>query len=95
MMCHQTWSSKWLDALKNIGDFSVNRLGPDENGCYTWDVTFISDLGPLPLLVADDLDLTGTVASMSVSKATTGMLPPFDGPDYGSIVIEDRPDLSL
>ena len=28
--------------------------------CHIWEVTFISDLGTLPLLVADDLDLTGT-----------------------------------
>ena len=55
---------------------------------------FIVDLGPLPLHVADDLDLTGTVVSMSVTKATVGILPPFDGPDYGSIVVPDTPNLS-
>mmetsp|Transcript_25263 Transcript_25263/g.52844 ORF Transcript_25263/g.52844 Transcript_25263/m.52844 type:complete len:1508 (+) Transcript_25263:155-4678(+) len=84
-----------LDALTNIGDVSVTRFGPDVNRCYTWDVTFISDLGPLPILVADDLDLEGTVASMSVSKATVGDLPPFDGPDYGSRVVTDTSELSI
>ena len=83
-----------LDALSNIGEVSVTRIGPDVNGCHIWEVTFISDLGPLPLLVADDLDLTGTVVSMSVTKAVVGILPPFDGPDYGSIVVPDTPNLS-
>ena len=31
---------------------------------------------------------------MSVTKAVVGILPPFDGPDYGSIVVPDTPDLS-
>ncbi|KAL9189871.1 hypothetical protein ACHAXT_009546 [Thalassiosira profunda] len=84
-----------LDALSKIGEVSVTRLGPDVNSCYTWDVTFVSDLGPLPLLVADDLDLEGTVASMGVFKSTVGALPPFDGPDYGSLVVSDRADLSV
>jgi hypothetical protein len=85
-----------LDALDNIGHVLVTRTGPDVNRCYTWDVTFISDLGPLPLLVPDDLDLRGTVASMSVAKATVGALPPFDGPDYGSRLIADtNSDLSV
>ncbi|KAL7537095.1 hypothetical protein ACHAXR_007582 [Thalassiosira sp. AJA248-18] len=84
-----------LDALSNIGDVSVTRFGPDVNNCWAWDVTFISDLGPLPLLVADDLDLEGTVASMAVSKATLGILPPFDGPDYGSRTVTDLSDLSI
>lgn len=48
-----------LDALSNIGEVSVTMIGPDSR-CHIWEVTFISDLGPLPLLVADDLDLTGT-----------------------------------
>jgi len=83
-----------LDALSNIGEVSVSMIGPDENDCHTWEVTFVSDLGPQPLLVADDLDMTGTVVSIGVSKAIVGMLPPFDGPDYGSIVVQDAPDLS-
>ena len=40
----------WLDALSNIGDVAVTRIGLDVNGCFSWDVTFISDLGPLPRL---------------------------------------------
>jgi hypothetical protein len=62
----------------------------------SWDVTFISDLGPLPLIVPDDLDLKGTVASMSVAKAAVGAIPPYDGPDYGSRLISDsNSDLSV
>ena len=79
-----------LDALPNIGGVAVTRTGPNVNGCYIWDVTFISDLGPLPRLLADDPDLTGTVASMSVSKSIMGALPPFDGPDYGSVIVSDN-----
>ena len=81
-----------LDGLSTIGQVSVTRHGPDVNRCFIWDVTFVSDLGPLPLIVADDLDLRGTVPSMSVYKATVGKLPPFDGPDYGSLVVEDNTD---
>ena len=85
-----------LDALDNIGQVAVTRTGPDVNRCYTWDITFVSDLGPMPLISPDDLDLRGTVASMSVSKITVGALPPFDGPDYGSQLITDTVnDLSL
>ena len=81
-----------LDALSTIGQVSVTRHGPDVNDCFTWDVTFVSDLGPLPLIVADDLDLRGTVPSISVYKATEGKLPPFDGPDYGSLVVQEDGD---
>lgn len=84
-----------LDSLPNIGDVSVTRLSPDVNGCYSWDVTFISDLGPLSRLVADDLDLTGTVASISVSKIVEGALPPFIGEDYGHAVVQGTQDLSI
>ncbi len=84
-----------LDALPNIGDLSVTRSGPDVNGCYIWDVTFILDIDPLPCLFVDDLDLTGTVASMSVTKAIVGALPPFDGPDYGLITVSDFAYLSI
>ena len=81
-----------LDALSTIGRVSVTRHGPDVNRCFIWDVTFVSDLGPLPLIVADGLDLKGTVPSISVYKETVGQLPPFDGPDYGSLVVEDSMD---
>ena len=81
-----------LDALANIGQVAVTRTGPDVNRCYTWDITFVSDLGPLPLIVPDDIDLRGTVVSMSVSKTTVGVLPPFDGPDYGSQLVTDFTD---
>ena len=56
-----------LDSLSNIGEVVVTRQGPDVNRCYTWDVTFVSDLGPLPMLVADDLDLKGTVVTMDLA----------------------------
>ena len=78
-----------LEGLDSIGKVEVERHGPDVNDCYTWDVTFTSDLGPLPVMVADGLDLEGTVASISVATHVVGVTPPFDGPDYGSIVLTD------
>ena len=84
-----------LDSLSNVGDVSVTRFGPDVNGCYSWEVTFVSDLGPLPRLVVDDLDLTGTVASISVSRVREGTLPPFNSEDYGRAVVQATQDLSV
>lgn len=78
-----------LEGLDPIGKVEVERHGPDVNDCYTWDVTFTSDLGPLPVMVADGLDLEGTVASISVATHVVGVIPPFDGPDYGSVVLTD------
>ena len=83
-----------LEGLDSIGKVEVERHGPDVNDCYTWDVTFTSDLGPLPVMVADGLDLEGTVASISVATHVVGVTPPIDGPDYGSIVLTDI-DLNL
>ncbi len=84
-----------LDSLHNVGDVSVARFGPDVNGCYSWEVTFVSDLGPLPRLVVDDLDLTGSVPSISVSKVIEGTLPPFNGEDYGHAIVQATRDLSV
>ena len=87
-----------IHALPNVGHVDVVRLGPDVNGAFAWDVTFVDDLGPLPLLRADDLDLQGTVVSMSVTKKVEGSLPPFDqgrSEDYGSMsVLDDGDELS-
>ena len=78
-----------LEGLASIGKIDVERHGPDVNDCYTWDVTFVGDVGPQPSLVADGLDLEGTVASISVATHIVGVAPPFNGPDYGSLVLTD------
>lgn len=58
-------------------------------------MTFINNLGPLSLLLADDLDLKGTVASAWVSRMVVGVLPPFNGPDFGSQTITVSSKLSV
>ena len=51
------------------------------------------NLGTLPLLVADDLDLTGTGINVC-DQSNCWHSTSFDGPDYGSIVVPDTSDLS-
>ena len=78
-----------LSGLGSIGDVHVDRIGPDVNSCFSWLVTFIEQIGDLPLLIADYTDLQGTAPSISTTELTEGFEPPFDGPDYGSILISD------
>ena len=73
-----------LEALDEVGDVDVTRHGPDVNGCCDWDITFLSNLGPLPILAGDDLDLKGTGSAISATKQVVGVAPPFNGTDYGS-----------
>ena len=82
-----------LENLSTIGIVNVERSA-SINNCHVWDVTFITNLGPLPNLVVDGLDLTGTDAVITVSKRTFGNYPPFNGPDYDSYTITDLTDLS-
>ena len=72
-----------LSSLSTVGEIFVTRFGPDVNSCYKWHITFQSNLGFLPLIIADGLDLKGTVAMVSTSKIVDGVPPSFDGPDYG------------
>jgi hypothetical protein len=90
-----------LEALATIADVVVSRSDADENGGYTWTVTFLSELGSLPLIEFDDMDLTGTVVSGSVSKLVEGVSPPFNSLDtenglpLGAVVITNLQDLSV
>ena len=45
-----------LEALSTIGSVAVSRTAPDENGGATWSITFLTELGDVPMLTADDLD---------------------------------------
>ena len=56
-----------LENLSIIGVVNVNRSA-SINNCYAWDVTFITNLGPLSSLVVDGLDLTETVVEINVSN---------------------------
>jgi hypothetical protein len=90
-----------LEALDTIGDVTVERSLMDENGGFTWTVTFLTELGDVPDMVLDGLDLTGTVATGTVAVERVGVMPPFDSLDpankipLGSAVINDLTDLSL
>jgi len=57
-----------LEELPTIGQVNVSRSSADENNGYTWLVTFQTELGSLDLIEFDDLDMTGTVVTGSVSK---------------------------
>ena len=83
-----------LDALSTIGDVDVTRSTSDENGGYTWSITFLSNLGALPTLISDDNDITGTAASVTVATLTPGQSPPFNSDEYNSITVTDLSDLS-
>ncbi|KAH8092788.1 hypothetical protein JL720_4952 [Aureococcus anophagefferens] len=47
-----------LESLSTIGSVAVNRTAADENGGHTWSITFLSELGDVPMLIADDLDMS-------------------------------------
>ena len=67
-----------LSSLPSTGTVAVTRSDVDENRGYTWTVTFLSNLGDVTSLVADDSSLTGTVASITVVEATKGVAPGFN-----------------
>eukprot|EP01032_Pedospumella_encystans_P013272 gene13272-15290_t len=56
----------------------------DENHGYTWEVTFLTELGSLDLLELDGADLTGTLASGTVMRLQAGQFPSFDSLDSAS-----------
>lgn len=78
-----------LASIFPVGDIVVNREGPDENYGYIWDVTFVESLGTFDLLNPDFADLEGTASQVTVSRLMMGQEPPFDGPDYHSIFVEN------
>lgn len=90
-----------LESLSTIGTLDVFRAGPDENGGYTWSVTFLTDFGDLDSFVFDDLALSGTVATAMVTEATKGVFPPFNSLDpvnglpLGSRTITDLTELGM
>jgi len=87
-----------LDKLPSIGAVDVSRSNSDENGGYTWSVTFLSNLGPQSFLVFDNLDMTGTVVTGVVMKSQIGIAPPFDsisGLPFGTSTLTDLSNLQL
>ena len=84
-----------LEKLSTIGQVQVSRFGPGVNDDFLWDVTFLTNLGELPLLKVDHLDLRGTVSTISVAKVVSGIPPPFNGPDYHATTLTDLTSLSV
>ena len=48
-----------LEGLTTIGTVDVTRSTVDENGGYTWSVTFLTEMGDVPSMTTDVLALTG------------------------------------
>ncbi|KAH8049142.1 hypothetical protein JL722_12143 [Aureococcus anophagefferens] len=90
-----------LESLSTIGSVAVNRTAADENGGHTWSITFLSELGDVPMLVADDLDMSGTAVTATTYLVTQGVFPPFNSLDeanglpLGSAAVTDLADLQL
>lgn len=90
-----------LQALNTIGMVDVIRSVSDENNGYTWTVTFLTELGSLDMLQFDGVDMTGTVVTGLVAKATTGVSPLFNslsvinGLPLGSAPVTDMSNLAL
>jgi len=87
---------KWyLETLDTIGKVDVSRSVKDENGGYTWSVTFLTELGNLDSIIIDVTDMTGTAITGTVQEFVVGVAPPFNSLDVinglplGSAVITD------
>ncbi|KAL3663537.1 hypothetical protein V7S43_011425 [Phytophthora oleae] len=64
-----------LEALDTIGPVNVERSEPDQEGGYTWVVTFLDNginLGDLPLLQGNTKGLTGEGTVVSTKEVTKG-----------------------
>ncbi|KAG4226736.1 hypothetical protein PC116_g24861, partial [Phytophthora cactorum] len=64
-----------LEALDVVGKVNVVRAGPDEEGGYSWMVTFLDNIlnsGDLPLLLGNSSALTGEGAVVFTKEITKG-----------------------
>jgi hypothetical protein len=78
-----------LDAKKNGKSRQFMFLAGEESSYYILLPLLNVILFSRPASALQVLDLKGTVASMSVAKASVGAIPPYDGPNYGSCLISD------
>merc|ERR1719498_647734 len=58
-----------LEATNGIGSVMVKRSGPSIQRGYTWTITFLTDIGDVPLLVPTS-SLTGTGSTVNVREET-------------------------
>jgi hypothetical protein len=70
-----------LEALDTVGSVDVARSDSDENGGYTWTVTFLTNLGDVERIDFDALSLTGTAHAGTVAELEPGVFPPFNSLD--------------
>ena len=61
-----------LEAMPNIFNVSVSRAGPDEQGGYTWSITFYGPPGNLPQLQLASMSLTGNGAGVLIDTPVPG-----------------------
>jgi hypothetical protein len=72
-----------LEALSSVGTVDVTRF--DNGNGFSWRIEFTSELGDLPMIVANDDQLTGPSAKADVSETIPGVLPA----DYVAHTITD------
>ena len=57
-----------LEAMPTVDDVTVSRVGPDDQGGYTWSVTFHAPTGLLPLMQMSTNALSGTGAAVATAR---------------------------
>ena len=87
-----------LGELTTVGTVRVTRGDIDENGGYTWQVTYVTDLGDLPPLAMDDVTVTGSFGQCAVTENEKGVFPPFNAGAgalaLGSAIVTDMDRLT-
>jgi hypothetical protein len=76
-----------LEALHTVGKVQVERTGPVSNG-FMWEVTFLQNVGDLPLVSVDPSGLIGSNVATDVSELIKGTSPTFD---QGTVGIHEMP----
>ncbi|TMW57104.1 hypothetical protein Poli38472_003029 [Pythium oligandrum] len=77
-----------LQNIPTVGRLNVTRTGNDQFG-YTWMVTFLTNVGDLPLLQLDATSLTGAGAAVSVQEVQKGVDAPFEATIDGLFAGQD------
>merc|ERR1711988_2052987 len=76
-----------LEGLRTVGKVRVERTGPISNG-FMWEVTFLQNVGNVPLISLDPTGLVGNGIFTDVSELIKGTEPSFD---QGTVGIHEMP----
>jgi hypothetical protein len=76
-----------LEGLQTVGKVRVERTGPISNG-FMWEVTFLQNVGNVPLISLDPTGLVGNGIFTDVSELIKGTEPSFD---QGTVGIHEMP----